>query len=82
MTDAETPAEIALQKALSQLPPPQQVSYCKREMKRAQREMGKRASDAFQIGYVNPEWRAMSRRLFHANRADYECAKEQLEAMS
>lgn len=55
----------------------QKVASIRLEM--ARRDMAKAAPDAFSLGYVNPEWRAMQRRLFAAARADYERAKAVLK---
>lgn len=41
----------------------------------AQRDMSIAEKDAFSTRYVNPDWRAMQRRLFDRARADYEAAK-------
>ena len=41
----------------------------------SQNDMAMAAKDAFSTGYVNPDWRAMQRRLFDRARADYETAK-------
>lgn len=41
----------------------------------AARDMAKAAPDAFSTGYVNPEWRAMQRRLFNAARAEADKAQ-------
>lgn len=37
-------------------------------------------ADAFTPEYVNPEWRAMLRRIFYRARAEYDNAKEVWEA--
>lgn len=39
--------------------------------------MAEAAHDAFCLGYVNPQWRAMKRRLFYYFRAQYEAAKKE-----
>ena len=43
------------------------------------RDMGGSAPKAFSLGYVDPEWRAMHRRIFRKNRDTYEAAKAALE---
>ena len=45
-------------------------------MEVAAKGMAEAAQDAFSLGYVNPEWRAMKRRLFAYFREQYETAKE------
>lgn len=47
----------------------------------AMQEMGNAAPDAFDVGRVNEEWRAMKRRIFYRNRAEYERAKAILEVL-
>lgn len=42
-------------------------------------EMARHAPDAFDVGYVSPEWRAMRRRRFAEARADHDRAKAILE---
>lgn len=44
--------------------------------------MGEVVYDAFTPCYRDPEWRAMSRRIFYENRAEYDRAKEILEAIN
>lgn len=38
--------------------------------------------EAFRVGYIDPEWRAMRRRQFAAGRAEYEQAKAVLKVLS
>lgn len=45
----------------------------------SEKAMAKAAHDAFSTAYVNPDWRAMQRRIFTENRRDYERAKSVLE---
>ena len=45
----------------------------------AMKGMAEAAPDAFRQGYVNPQWRAMKRRLFTYFRAQYETAKDATE---
>ena len=47
-------------------------------MEVAENGMAEAAHDAFRLGYVNPEWRAMKRRLFAKFRAEYDSAKREL----
>ena len=44
--------------------------------------MGEVVFDAFTPNYRDPEWRAMSRRIYYKNRAEYDRAKAILEALS
>ncbi len=48
-------------------------------MEVAMKGMAEAAPEAFSTGYVNPQWRAMKRRLFAYFRAQYEAAKEELQ---
>ena len=41
----------------------------------SKKDMALAAKDAFSTGYINPDWRAMQRRLFDRASADYEAAK-------
>lgn len=41
----------------------------------SEKDMALAAKDAFSTGYINPDWRAMQRRLFDRASADYEAAK-------
>ena len=49
------------------------------QMEVAMNGMAEAAPDAFSTGYINPEWRAMKRRLFMYFREMYETAKESEE---
>jgi len=49
------------------------------DMEIAEKGMAEAAPDAFSTGYINPEWRAMKRRLFRYFRDMYEAAKEELK---
>lgn len=45
----------------------------------AAKGMAEAAPDAFSIEHVNPEWRAMKRRLFMMFRNQYDAAKEAMK---
>lgn len=53
-----------------------QESVARIQMEQAQAIMAKYASDAYGTGYVNPEWRAMTRRIMSRARDQYDAAKE------
>ncbi len=59
-----------------------QAKVAKIHLEMAKAEMAETYLDAFQLGYVNDEWRAMKRRLFASARKEHDRATAILEAIT